>query len=146
MSTPREMAGSAADRARDELVVTIKELDRRREAALDVRGQLLRHQTLVVTAATVAAIAVLGGVVYGVLHASRRRRRLPATRVRSLLRAWEHPERLARKRPQAGSSVAVKAAQAAVGVAVSRLVAVAFDRLSAPLEGRRPSEPAAALR
>jgi len=44
MSAEREQTEKAADRIRDELFVTLRELDRRREEALDVRHQLVYHQ------------------------------------------------------------------------------------------------------
>ena len=60
----REQVERTADRIRDELRLTLEELERRRERVLDVRYQASRHQDLIVGAAITAA--VLTGIGVGV--------------------------------------------------------------------------------
>ena len=95
MNHEREQILKTADRLRGDLVVTLRELDRRRGAALDVRGQLASHRPLLIGLGAGACVALSGTVVYLVLHARARRRNLPRLRLRGAVRAWHHPERLA---------------------------------------------------
>ncbi len=84
-----------ADRLRDEFLVTLRELDRRRQRAMDVRGLLREHRRVVVAA--VAGVAALIVVVIGTSVALSRSResRLHERRLRALRRAWENPDRIA---------------------------------------------------
>lgn len=84
-----------ADRLRDEFLVTLRELDRRRHRAMDVRG-LIRENRRVLIAAGAGLVAVVIVIIGGSVALSRSRRaRLPERRVRGVRRAWEYPDRLA---------------------------------------------------
>jgi len=91
----REQVERTADRIRDELLLTLEELDRRRTRVMDVRYQASRHQDLIVGAAITAA--VLTGIGLGVaIYRSRHRQEILARhRVKAVRRAWQHPDRVA---------------------------------------------------
>jgi len=91
----REQVERTADRIRDELLLTLEELDRRRDRVLDVRYQASRHQDLIIGAAITAA--VLTGIGLGVViwRARHREQILARHRIRAVRRAWQHPDRLA---------------------------------------------------
>jgi hypothetical protein len=92
---PEPQVARTADRLRDEFLVTLRELDRRRQRAMDVRG-LIRDNRRVLLAAG-AGLAAVVVVIIGTSVALSRSRpsRLPEQRMRALRRAWENPERLA---------------------------------------------------
>lgn len=94
----REQIEKAADRLREELLLTLHELDRRREEAFSVRAvraSLSRHRReleLVIA----GAVIVAGGVIAIAVSRRQFRRHHPARyRLRAFERAWEHPERIA---------------------------------------------------
>jgi hypothetical protein len=89
------LAEKTADRLRDQFLVTLRELDRRRQRAMDLRG-LLRENRRVLVAA-VAGLAAVIVVVVGASVALRRvrERQLPRRRLEALSRAWENPDRVA---------------------------------------------------
>ena len=84
-----------ADRLRDEFLVTLRELDRRRQRAMDVRGLMRENRRVLIAAG--AGLAALVVVIIGTSVALSRSResRLGERRVRSLVRAWENPDRIA---------------------------------------------------
>jgi len=97
MSDSREQIEKTADRIRDELLTTLKELDRRRHDATDLHHQFEAHiDTLVMVG---VGAAVLLGVGLGAMAVSRRskRKHVLKRRARAMVRAWEHPDRLATK-------------------------------------------------
>jgi hypothetical protein len=84
-----------ADRLRDGLLVTLRELDRRAHRAFDVRT-LLRENRRVVIAAGAGLVAVVVVIIGARAAVSRSRdSRANARRLQGLRRAWDHPERLA---------------------------------------------------
>jgi hypothetical protein len=84
-----------ADRLRDGLLVTLRELDRRAHRAFDVRT-LLRENRRVVIAAGAGLVAVVVVIIGASAAVSRSRdSRANARRRQGLRRAWDHPERLA---------------------------------------------------
>lgn len=95
----REKVEKTADRLRDELLLTLEELDRRRERAMDVRYQLRhfveqnRDLLLKVGGATVALLVVGAG--YSMWRARHREELVWKHRAQALRRAWEHPDRVA---------------------------------------------------
>jgi hypothetical protein len=92
---PQPQVEQAADRIRDEFLVTLRELDRRRHRAMDVRG-LMRDNRRVLIAAGAGLAAVIIVVVGTTVALSRSRRaRLPSRRIQGLRRAWENPDRVA---------------------------------------------------
>jgi hypothetical protein len=95
MSHPTHQIEAAADRIRDDLLVTLRELDRRRARATDVRLQLHQHADLVVGVAAGAAVLVGAVVTAAVLRRRNQRRHFLQRRVGAFRRAWEHPERIA---------------------------------------------------
>ncbi|WIG93551.1 hypothetical protein [Myxococcus sp. SDU36] len=91
----RKQVEETADRIRDELMLTLAELDRRRERALDVRYHARQHRTELMTAGA-ALLTVVGlGVGYAIYRARHRDEILRRKRRKALTRAWEHPDRLA---------------------------------------------------
>lgn len=96
MSSGRnQQVEKTADRLRDGFLVTLRELDRRRQRAMDVRA-LVRDNRRVL----IAAGAGLAGVVIVIVGASvalgrSRRSRLNERRIEGLRRAWRNPDRLA---------------------------------------------------
>ncbi len=95
----REQVGRTADRLRDELLLTLEELERRRTRALDVPRQLRRilgeNREVLRKVGGVALGLLVLGVGYSRWEAHRRKRRLWARRRTALRRVWEHPERVA---------------------------------------------------
>jgi hypothetical protein len=86
----------AADRIRDEFLVTLRELDRRAQRAMDVRG-LIRDNRRVVIAAGAGLAAVVVFIIGTSVALSRSRQsRLPDLRIEGLRRAWDNPDRIAR--------------------------------------------------
>ncbi|AEI64289.1 hypothetical protein [Corallococcus macrosporus] len=91
----RKQVEETADRIRDELLLTLAELDRRRERALDVRYHAMQHRDELMTAGA-ALLTVVGlGVGYAVYRARHRDEILRRKRRKALARAWEHPDRVA---------------------------------------------------
>lgn len=91
----REQVERTADRIRDELLLTLEELERRRERVLDVRYQASRHQDLIVGAAVTAAVLTGIGVGVAIWRARHREQILARHRLKALQRAWQHPDRVA---------------------------------------------------
>jgi hypothetical protein len=91
----RKQVERTADRIRDELMLTLEELDRRRHQVVDLRYQAMRHRELLVGVAITAA--VLTGITVGVAlwRARHREQILARHRLKALKRAWAHPGRLA---------------------------------------------------
>lgn len=98
--TEREQIEKAADRIRDELLLTLQELDRRREHALDVRYQVHQHEELLKSAGGVLVLLAGVGISYAIWRARHREERLRRMRWEGVKRAWSHPERLARRHPE----------------------------------------------
>ncbi|MDQ3264409.1 MAG: hypothetical protein M3Y59_12220 [Myxococcota bacterium] len=95
MNSRREQIEKTADRIRDELLITLQELDRRRTEATDVGLQLKKHSTGA-TLIGVGLLAALGGAFAWTAHRARSmERRKRQRRYQALSRAWKHPERLA---------------------------------------------------
>jgi hypothetical protein len=88
-----------ADRIRDEFLVTLRELDRRAQRAMDVRG-LIRDNKRVLIAAGAGLAAVVVAIIGTSVGLSRSRQsRLPERRIEGLRRAWENPDRIAKRPP-----------------------------------------------
>ncbi|WNG21316.1 hypothetical protein [Cystobacter fuscus] len=104
----REQVERTADRLRDELLLTLEELDRRRERALDVKYQLrqllARNRETLLAAGGVAVAMVVVGAGFSWWNERRQARIVWERRGRALRRAWEHPDQVAsasRKQPLA---------------------------------------------
>lgn len=103
-------AARTADRLRDEFLVTLRELDRRAHRAMDVRT-LMRENRRVLLAAGAGLAAVVVVIIATSVAVSRSRdSRLAERRLESLRRAWENPERIARRRAELPRPVRVLAA------------------------------------
>ncbi|QRK10198.1 hypothetical protein JQX13_08915 [Archangium violaceum] len=126
----REQVEKTADRLRDELLLTLEELDRRRERAMDVRYQvrqaLGKNRDVLMKAGGVA----LGLVVMGIAVAGWRHRHyeelLWKHRREALRRAWEHPER-----------VASRASEGPIGIELGRKLVLIFASTLAWAMARR---------
>ena len=96
MSSAEEpQVAKTADRLRDEFLVTLRELDRRAQRALDVRG-LIRDNRRVVIAAGAGLAAVMVVIIGTSVALSRSRKsRFPERRIEGLRRARKNPDRLA---------------------------------------------------
>lgn len=95
MSDPREKVEEAANRIRKELMVTLSELDRRRDQALDPRYQLQQHMNLVLGAAGAVAVGTGAVIGWGLYRRNTAAERLRRERKLAFRRAWQHPERVA---------------------------------------------------
>ncbi|NOK32681.1 hypothetical protein D7W79_08155 [Corallococcus exercitus] len=91
----REQVEHTADRIRDELLLTLEELDRRRARATDVRYHVNQHKDLLVTVGAAALVAVGLGVGIAIYRARHHDERVRRQRRRALERAWAHPDRVA---------------------------------------------------
>jgi hypothetical protein len=95
----REQVERTADRLRDELLLTIQELDRRRERAFDLKfqaGQVFernRDLLLKVGAGVLSAVVLSVGV--SLLNGRYQRKAVWERRRRAVVRAWEHPDQVA---------------------------------------------------
>ena len=133
-ATARPADGEAAERViereigdlRQDLDGIVNELDRRRHEAFDVRLQLRRHRTAVVTAGAVAVLIAVGGFV--AWRNARLRQDRFAVRLQNLGRAFaimaRNPERLERAlegRPDPGRA-ALSALAGIAGAAGRRAV------------------------
>lgn len=133
-----EQAEKVADRVREDLLLSVRELDRRRKDALDVRKQVAKHPWVVVGVSVGLLLAVGGGL--GLAWYQReaiRRRRLRNRRIerfRALGRLWKHPDRIANLAPRRPlpAEVGGKAASALAGALASQLGRQLVSRL-APL-------------
>ena len=92
MTDTLERREQAADRLRDGLMLALRELDRRRHAALDVRRMVLGHRTLLLGAGGVAL--ALGGTVL-VLRLKHKRRLPSPARAGGVRRVRGRPEQVA---------------------------------------------------
>jgi hypothetical protein len=126
--TSREQVEQAADRLRTELLTTLAELERRGRLAVDLRYQLATHVTWAIAA--VAGIVALTGVglTRARLHKRSQRALKNRARLRGFLRAWEHPDWLAKKKQESRWSTALVrrsalAFAAAVGSQLGRYLA-----------------------
>jgi hypothetical protein len=94
-SSERERVQQHADRIREELMLTLEELEKRRERAFDWRYQAQLHRDDLVKAG-LAVVGMAAAVTGLLIWRARHRRHLVARRRwEGLKRAWEHPERLA---------------------------------------------------
>ncbi|WP_164019869.1 hypothetical protein [Pyxidicoccus trucidator] len=111
----RKQVEQTADRIRDELMLTLEELDRRRERALSLRYQAEQHKELLIGVGAVAMVTVGLGVGYAIYRARHREALLRRQRRIALKRAWEHPE-----------SVAYAANQRPLGIELGRKLVLIF--------------------
>ncbi|MDC0712761.1 hypothetical protein POL68_30145 [Stigmatella sp. ncwal1] len=101
----REQVEHTADRIRDELLLTLGELERRRERVMDVRYQASQHQGFLIGVG-VAAVTLVGlGVGIGVWRARHRDQLLAKKRRLAVQRAWQNPDRLATRAEHSPLSV-----------------------------------------
>ncbi|RKG61929.1 hypothetical protein D7X30_00870 [Corallococcus sp. AB011P] len=91
----REQVEQTADRIRDELLLTLEELDRRRTRATDVRYHVNQNKDLLMTVGAAALVAVGLGVGFAIYRARHHDERVRRQRRRALERAWAHPDRVA---------------------------------------------------
>lgn len=98
--TDREQTEKAADRIREEFLLTLQELDRRRDHAFDVRYQVGQHRDALFIAGSAVALLALSGVGVALYNRRHRQERLFKKRLEGIRRAWSHPERLATSREE----------------------------------------------
>ncbi|WNG40782.1 hypothetical protein F0U60_49075 [Archangium minus] len=126
----REQVEKTADRLRDELLLTLEELDRRRERAMDVRYQvrqaLDKNRDLLIKAGGVALGAVLVGMVVSWWRHRHHEELLWKHRREALRRAWEHPDR-----------VASHASEGPIGVELGRKLVLIFASTLASAMAKR---------
>ena len=95
----REQVEKTADRLRDELLLTLEELDRRRERALDVKYQVRqaveKNREVLIQAGGAALALVVVGLGVSWWRARHREELLWKHRAQAVRRAWEHPDRVA---------------------------------------------------
>lgn len=126
MNNGPEQVEKTADHIRAELLTTLHELDRRRHLALDLRYQARKHLPLLLLLSAGVVVAVGVGVTITILRSRARKNHLLQERLLGLLRAWEHPHRIANSsadRPltsAAGRKVAIALASALASRAAKR--------------------------
>jgi len=110
--TPHEepQAAKTADRLRDEFLVTLRELDRRAHRAMDVRTLLRENRRVVIAAGAGLAAVVVVIIATSVALSRSRDSHLASRRLEGLRRAWENPERIARRRAELSRPVRLLAA------------------------------------
>lgn len=91
----REQVEQTADRIRDELLLTLEELDRRRARATDLRYHVNQHRDLLLVAGAAALVVLGAGVGFALYRARHHDQRVRRQRRKALERAWAHPDRLA---------------------------------------------------
>lgn len=111
----RKQVEQTADRIRDELLLTLEELDRRRERVLSVKYQAEQHKDLLIGVGAIGMVVVGLGVGYAIYRSRHQEERLRHERRVALKRAWEHPE-----------SVAYAAKQRPLGVELGRKLVLIF--------------------
>src|SRR5437899_1202460 len=84
-----------ANVARARLLGVIDELDRRRHEILDLKLQLKKHASDVVSAAGGLLFGIGATVAVTLYRQSRYQRRVRQERLRALVRLWRHPETIA---------------------------------------------------
>lgn len=84
-----------ADRLRDGFLITLRELDRRRQRAMDVRALVRDNRRVLIAAGASLAAVVIVIVGVSVALGRSRRSRLNERRIEGLRRAWRNPDRLA---------------------------------------------------
>ncbi len=137
MNAAREQAERTADRVRAELLTTLRELDRRRHCALDVRYQVEKHFPLLAAAAAVTGVAAGVAVVFVVARSRGRRHNLFAQRVRGLMSAWEDPRRFADSEPVASMPTAARKLAMAIALTLAiQLTKRSIQRLLLANAGR----------
>lgn len=125
MPEPIEQTARLADRARGELLATVRELDRRRRLALDFRYHAKEHFSWMMVVVG-ASVVVLGAATAVTIARWRNRKaRIRRERLQGLLRAWKHPQRIAVDSPRRHRP----AASIALAVAIERLGRFALERL-----------------
>ncbi|MCP3139865.1 hypothetical protein [Pyxidicoccus xibeiensis] len=111
----RKQVEQTADRIRDELMLTLEELERRRERLLSVRYQAHQHREGLLAIGAVAMVAVGAGIAYGIYRSRHHDEVLRRKRRQALKRAWEHPD-----------SVAYSAKERPLGVELGRKLVLIF--------------------
>ncbi|WPB78139.1 hypothetical protein KYC5002_03095 [Archangium violaceum] len=126
----REQVEKTADRLRDELLLTLEELDRRRERAMDVRYQVSKavekNRDVLIQAGGVAVALAVAGMGYSWWRSRHREELLWKHRAQALRRAWEHPDR-----------VASRAEERPVGIELGRKLVLIFVSTLASAMARR---------
>jgi len=92
---PQDQAEKTADRLRDEFLVTLRELDRRRHRAMDVRTLMHDNRRVLLAAGAGLTALVVVIVAASVALSNSRRSRMGERRMRAARRAWENPDRIA---------------------------------------------------
>jgi hypothetical protein len=130
MSEQREQIERTADRIRDELLVTLRELDHRRHEATDLKLQVRRHAPLLVGVAFVLS-ALAAGTAVLVAWRVRNSPVKARKRIAGLRRAWRYPERIATRAEQRpfGVELARRLGMAAAVALGSQLVRRGAERL-----------------
>ena len=99
--SPAELPGpqvaKTADRLRDEFLVTLRELDRRRHRAMDVRTLMQDNRRVLLAAGAGLTALVIVIVAASMALSNPRWNRMGERRMRALRRAWESPDRIARR-------------------------------------------------
>lgn len=113
-----------ADLIRSRLATTLEALDTRRHELLDPRYQFREHARGTIVAAVGVVVSLIGGLAAAYYHSRETARHPFRTRWRALVRAWQHPERLAVRSPERPFIVRFfeKAVLALVSAGASRMM------------------------
>lgn len=115
-----------ADRIRERFLRDLSALDRKRHEVFDVKLQVKRHPMPLIAAAGAFAVALLTMVL--VTRHRTKMRHSNHARLEALLRAWEHPERVARDGK--GEDPGKKVAFGLLGAALKPFLSKAGSRLA----------------
>ncbi|MCY1082479.1 hypothetical protein [Archangium lansingense] len=142
----REQVEKTADRLRDELLLTLEELDRRRERAMDVRYQVShaieKNRDVLFQAGGVAVVLAVVGVGYSWWRSRHREELLWKHRAQAVRRAWEHPDRVASRADErpVGIELGRKLVLIFVSTLATALAKRAVQSLVPPSEQQQASE------
>jgi cation diffusion facilitator CzcD-associated flavoprotein CzcO len=139
----RRQVEETADRIRDELLLTLEELDRRRERVLSVRYQAEQHKDALIGVAAVGMIVVGTGIGFAIYRARHREELLRRERRKALRRAWEHPDQVAAKRVKEPALASELGRKLVLIFASALATRIAQNSVQTLVPARRSQNPAA---
>lgn len=135
MSERREQIEKTADRIREEWLVTLQELDRRKHEATDLGLQARRHAAVFALVGAGITATVGGSIAWAAFRARHRTRVRMDKRWEAVRRAWNQPERVAvRSEDRAWPVELVKKLGLALGLAFGTQLAKRTAQVLLPVK------------